>query len=509
MKHVAVIGSGASGLAAAFAAAQAGARVSVYEAHEKLGGTTALSGGNAWLPAHAALEDDSPEPALAYLRALALGDADDEMLKVFAYQAGPTAERLQRDTPLRLQAIPYCDYHAEFEGGRPQGGRSLEPQPYDPSDEVRELLRDAPNITGPITYVELATGEIDRELLAERRAKGTITLGRALLAGLLQACLDLGVDLHPGTRVRELPDADAVVLATGGFERDPELAKHFLRGPMLGPVGAPTAPRRRAADGDQRRRSAGQHERGLVVPVDLDPRGDDRRRADVPPDPRRTCPGGLADRRRERPPVRQRGAELQRLRAHTAELQSRGVPVPPCACLDDLRQRRPHRLPPRSARAPGPRPGMAGARRDGGRAGARHRGRHRGAWRRRSSVSTPARAPARTPTSAAAATRTTASSASWARSATVRTSRSASFPDACPPRVVPRPTPTVGCCRSPTERRSRACTPPATSPRAASGWPIRAPGARSARRSCSGCAPATPRLRTESAGSAPAARCCR
>jgi 3-oxosteroid 1-dehydrogenase len=241
MKHVAVIGSGASGLAAALAAAQGGARVSVYEAHEKLGGTTALSGGNAWLPAHAALEDDTPELALAYLRTLALGDADDEMLDVFAHQAGPTAERLQRDTPVRLQAVPYCDYHAEFEGGREQGGRTLEPQPYDPSEEVRELLRDAPNVLGPVTYVELSTGTLDRELLAERRAKGTITLGRALLAGLLQACLDLGVDLYPGTRLRALPDADAVVLATGGFERDPDLARHFLRGPMLGPVGAPTA----------------------------------------------------------------------------------------------------------------------------------------------------------------------------------------------------------------------------------------------------------------------------
>ncbi|HEX5193016.1 MAG TPA: FAD-dependent oxidoreductase [Solirubrobacteraceae bacterium] len=241
MKHVAVIGSGASGLAAAFAAAQGGARVSVYEAHDKLGGTTALSGGNAWLPAHAALEDDTPELALAYLRKLALGDADDEMLEVFAREAGPAAERLQRDTPVRLQSVPYCDYHAEFEGGREQGGRTLEPQPYDPTDEVRELLRDAPNVLGPVTYVELSTGTLDRELLAERRAKGTITLGRALLAGLLQACLDLGVDIYPGTRLRELPDADAVVLATGGFERDPELAKHFLRGPMLGPVGAPTA----------------------------------------------------------------------------------------------------------------------------------------------------------------------------------------------------------------------------------------------------------------------------
>jgi aspartate oxidase len=241
MKTVAVIGSGASGLAAALAAAEGGARVTVYEQDHKLGGTTALSGGNAWLPAHEGLEDDSPELALSYLRQLALGDADDELLQVFAREAGPTASRVQRATPLGLQAIPYCDYHAEFDGGRAQGGRTLEPMPYDPSPEVNALLRDAPNIEGPITYVELATGEINHDLLNERREKGTITLGRALLAGLLQACLDAGVQVKTGVRVRERPDADAVVLATGGFERDPELSRAFLRGPMLGPVGVPGA----------------------------------------------------------------------------------------------------------------------------------------------------------------------------------------------------------------------------------------------------------------------------
>ena len=144
MKTVAVIGSGASGLAAALAAAQGGARVTVYEQEERLGGTTALSGGNAWLPGHDELADDSPELGLAYLRALSLGDADDEVLQVFAREAGPTAARLQRDTAIRLQPIPYCDYHAEFEGGREQGGRTLEPQPYDPRPEVAEMIRDAP-----------------------------------------------------------------------------------------------------------------------------------------------------------------------------------------------------------------------------------------------------------------------------------------------------------------------------------------------------------------------------
>ena len=78
-------------------------------------------------------------------------------------------------------------------------------------ERARELVRDAPNVTAPVTYVELATGEIDKEELARRAERGTLTLGRALLAALVEACLDAGVEFETGTRVRELPDADAVV----------------------------------------------------------------------------------------------------------------------------------------------------------------------------------------------------------------------------------------------------------------------------------------------------------
>jgi 3-oxosteroid 1-dehydrogenase len=251
-RSVAVIGSGAAGLGAALAAANGGAQVTVYERGEQLGGTTALSGANLWLPAHAGLSDDSPEQAAAYLRALAIGDTDDALAGVFSREAGPTAARLQRETPLRLQTIPYCDYHAEFPGGRESGGRTLEPAPFDPSPQVAAMVRSAPNISGPVTYLELAGGEIDRDALARRRERGTLTLGRALVAGLLTACLDAGVTIRAGTRVRELPPADAVVLATGGFERDPTLVKTFLRGPMLAPVGAP------GADGDGLRMALGR-----------------------------------------------------------------------------------------------------------------------------------------------------------------------------------------------------------------------------------------------------------
>ena len=106
MRTVAVIGSGAAGLSAALAAARAGAEVTVYERADKLGGTTALSGGVAWLPAHPGLDDDSPEMALRYMRALAVGDVDDGLVEVFVHEAGSTAARVERDTPLRLRPIP-------------------------------------------------------------------------------------------------------------------------------------------------------------------------------------------------------------------------------------------------------------------------------------------------------------------------------------------------------------------------------------------------------------------
>jgi 3-oxosteroid 1-dehydrogenase len=236
MRTVAVVGSGAAGLSAALAARLGGAEVTVYERGEKVGGTTALSGGNGWFPANRYLPDDTPELALRYLRALSLGDANDELLQVFVREASAAVEFLEANTPIEWQPIPYADYHAQLEGGREQGGRTLEPLPLLPTPRVRDLLRDAPNVSAPITYAEL-----DREALKARMEAGIVSMGRALLAALLEACLEAGVTVRTGVRVRELPSADAVVLATGGFERDPELSRAFLRGPLLAPVGAPTA----------------------------------------------------------------------------------------------------------------------------------------------------------------------------------------------------------------------------------------------------------------------------
>ena len=320
MTQVTVVGAGTAGLAAALAASQAGADVTVLERGERIGGTTALSGGVAWLPANDRT-DDTPEQALAYLRALALGDVVDELVEVFAREAGATAAWLERETPLRWQAIPYPDYHAELDGAR-EGGRALEPAAYDAPERIRDLIRDAPNRSGSITYAELLAGGADDDELARRDAAGTLTAGKSLLGCLLEACLDAGVEVRTGTRVTELPEDGAVVLATGGFDRDEQLVRAFLRGPMLAPTGAPGL----VGDGLRLAMGAGAALGAMSEAWWCPAARIPGETIDGEPMFRLLLAGAdaaaLPDGRRQRPPLRRRGAELQRPRARAPQLRA-------------------------------------------------------------------------------------------------------------------------------------------------------------------------------------------
>lgn len=261
---VVVLGSGAAGLTAALAAHDAGARVGLYEKSDTIGGTTALSGGVLWVPinkyAAAAGINDTRDQALAYLLSLSHGLIDPEMAEVLVDTGPELLDWLEAKTPLRLHLVAgFPDYHPERPGGKPRGGRSIEPDLF----SLAVLGEWADRLGGkdvPLTISETplggGTGFLTPDELAARardRLQGT---GRALVAALLKACLDRGIVPVTGARAIELVrengrvsgvrfegfDVTArrgVVLATGGFEWNPELVRGFLRGPMRHPPSHP------------------------------------------------------------------------------------------------------------------------------------------------------------------------------------------------------------------------------------------------------------------------------
>lgn len=261
-----VLGSGAAGLSAALTGAALGDSVGLFEKAETVGGTTAVSGGVVWVAAHE--RPDVPQPptveeALTYMRALSNGTMDEELVEVYVRATAPTLEFIESHSPVRFSvAEGFPDYKPEFPGGRPQGGRSFNPSPFD----FAELGEWAGRVTTfPMDFSNVGFDAETRARMWGDAAFGEAgsdirVTGQALVGGMLRALLDLGVEPRTGSRaVRLIHDEGAVrgvevetgegrvevearhgvVLATGGFEWDPDLVKAFLRGPMHGPVSPP------------------------------------------------------------------------------------------------------------------------------------------------------------------------------------------------------------------------------------------------------------------------------
>ncbi|MBV1777777.1 FAD-dependent oxidoreductase [Paeniglutamicibacter sp. ABSL32-1] len=259
---VVVIGSGAAGLTTAVRAAHQGARVLVLEKAALLGGTSSAGGGVIWAPNnHLAKEAgfaDSKSAGAAYLNAAA-GHAMEEVdIKWFIDTAAQAIEFLDTETRVNLVPLARPDYHMEWAGAA-HGGRSLDNLPFSGEGHpgLSAMLR-------PPTYFPLLS-MIERDnlngrapdagLLAERAASGVRTMGGALVGSLAASALDLGVVLAVEAPVTDLVRsetgwaleiagssevrADAVVIASGGFEWNERLRRAFLPLPVT-PIGAPS-----------------------------------------------------------------------------------------------------------------------------------------------------------------------------------------------------------------------------------------------------------------------------
>lgn len=285
---VVVAGSGAGGLSAAISAACGGCSVLVLEAADQIGGTTAFGGGAAWVPCNRQMKalgiEDSRADALAYIYAVAADQQlDTDLVETFVDRCNEAIEFLAEHSPVRLVASSWLsDYYAPCTGGK-RGGRSMSPAIFASRTALAEWdlrVRTSPH-TIPLTLDELrgaADVEVDenvtgvaagtvplsrdfKALAQARRCDGVRALGEALAAMLLRGALDAGVDVRTGFRVRRLLrdphgaitgiEADGtdgpvrvvarcgVVLATGGFEWNPDLVRTFLGVSSILPLSPP------------------------------------------------------------------------------------------------------------------------------------------------------------------------------------------------------------------------------------------------------------------------------
>ena len=275
---VVVVGTGAAGLSAALTAAVHGARTVVVEKASVVGGTTAMSGGCIWIPNnhHMARRGltDSRDAALDYIRAVSPDgwhNAEEPLWAAFVDHAPKMLSFVEAHSPTRFDLNLDPDPYAEMAGGM-AWGRNVSPAPI----RIGQLGPWRDKVRAATMDLRIGYGEvIDNNFYANpkrhmprllprliwRKMTGAYTRGRALTIGLLKGCLDHGVEIWPDTAAKSLTLRDGrviglqaerggeaisieaargVILASGGFEWNPEMMAEHFPGPVEWTASPPT-----------------------------------------------------------------------------------------------------------------------------------------------------------------------------------------------------------------------------------------------------------------------------
>jgi succinate dehydrogenase/fumarate reductase flavoprotein subunit len=269
-----VVGSGASGLAAAVTAAHHGLTVIVVEKDAVFGGATAWSGGWMWVPGNplaqrAGIHEDPQQPR-TYLKHELGARYDAARIDAFLDHCGPMVAFFEQHTALQFvdgNAIP--DIHGGVPGAATQG-HQVAAAPYDGRElgplikRLRTTMRETSFIGMPImagadlaaflgmtrSFASLrhVTRRVGRHLidLAIHGRAMQLVNGVALVARLAKSAQTLGVRLIESAPARrliierggvrgavvatadgevEIRAARGVVLAAGGFPNDVQRRK--------------------------------------------------------------------------------------------------------------------------------------------------------------------------------------------------------------------------------------------------------------------------------------------
>jgi len=273
--NVVVVGSGAAGLTAAVAARDAGCEVIVLESMDKVGGSSAKSGGGFWIPNNpymkAAGVDDSYEAALIYLNEVIpeKGPASSkELREAYVKHAPELVTWLEGLGFKAIYARGYPDYYPECPGGCAEG-RCVEGDLFDPRSlgeqwkdrvqtvpvpmhtyEVNMLSLAMRTWSGFFTVVDIIGR---RTILWRLLGKQRVSMGGSLIGQLLKILLDRSVPVWLETPLVSLiTDGDAVVgviaekggknirirathgviLAAGGFEHNDAMRQQYQQHPI-------------------------------------------------------------------------------------------------------------------------------------------------------------------------------------------------------------------------------------------------------------------------------------
>ncbi len=270
---VVIVGSGGGGMVAALTAAEAGASVLLLEKQDRLGGSTAMSGGIVWMPNNPVMRaeavEDSYEDAIAHFEAVVgdVGPASSLERRHAFLSAGPEMITLLQRLGVRFVFCRgYSDYYSSAKGGH-DIGRGIEPVPFDGRvlgtwlDKLQPGLaqslglavmtneaRSLSHYNRSAAAFAISARVVLRTYLARLRRRALLTNGASLIAQMLSIALSRGISIWTEAPLEDLIVEDGrvigvrtahkgapkliralhgVLLASGGFAHNPEMREEF------------------------------------------------------------------------------------------------------------------------------------------------------------------------------------------------------------------------------------------------------------------------------------------
>jgi 3-oxosteroid 1-dehydrogenase len=212
------IGSGGGGLTAAITAHDHGASALVLECAEAIGGVTAFSMGEVWIPGHhlmaAAGIRDSAESGYRYVRKLSLGHGDDAAMLNQAIHGPVALKYFEERIGLKMCIIrDLPDYYYPQVPDSLAEGRYLEVLPFAAQSlgAWQAKTRVSPHVPYALTHEDIFKGggmanimNWDFNAMAERLAADLRCAGPGLAAYYVKGVLDRGIPVHTGVKAEQL-----------------------------------------------------------------------------------------------------------------------------------------------------------------------------------------------------------------------------------------------------------------------------------------------------------------